>query len=53
MMPLVASPVIWPARLFGDPSANRLNSTLPSGVIDPITVKLPTSLPSGAAPGPQ
>ena len=54
MAPVLASPVIWPERLLSvSPPGSRLNSTLPSGVIEPRTVKLPIVLPCGAAPTPQ
>ena len=54
MVPVVASPVIWPERLFSEPpSSRKLNRTLPSGVMEPRTVKLPTVLSCGAAPMPQ
>ena len=53
MVPVVGSPVIWPDRLVSTPLLSRLNSTLPSGVIEPSIVKLPTELPGGAAPRPQ
>ena len=53
MVPIVGSPVIWPDRLLSTPSLSMLNRMLPSGVIEPRIVKLPTELPGGAAPRPQ